>query len=67
MSDIVERLRDPGVFVDRNEVANVIENQAGEIIRLQIEVKRWQQIAGQGVVIERELRTEIERLQRVKQ
>jgi len=33
--DIVERLRDPAVFVDRNEVANEIE-------KLRVEVKQWQ-------------------------
>ena len=52
MTDIVERLRDPGVFVDREEVASEIE-------RLRVEIKRWQTIASQGVAIERDLRTEI--------
>jgi len=49
MTDIVERLRDPGVFVDRNEVADEIE-------RLRAEVKRWQALTSQGIEIERELR-----------
>jgi len=56
MTDIVERLRDPGVFVDRNKVADEIE-------RLRLELKHWQEIASQGVAIERKLLIEIERLQ----
>jgi len=43
---------------------SVAEKNA-EIIRLQIEVKRWQEISSQGVVIERELRTDIERLKKI--
>jgi hypothetical protein len=43
---------------------SVAEKNA-EIIRLQIEVKRWQEIASQGVAIERELREEIERLKKI--
>jgi len=53
MTDIVERLRDPGVFVDRNEVADEIE-------RLRAEIKQWQTLASQGIEIERELRSQKE-------
>ena len=61
MSDIVERLRNPEPVPFGAPRSGLLDEAADEIERLRKDNKHWQAIASQGIAIEHELHSEIER------